>query len=145
MFVTATCLWVMHHYSFFLPALFVDNFRSPLQELSNGPVSLHQQRHGVTERAVPHYGEWLCRFSRMLHLRQKCVSSMSPVLSIIQCTSIHFPWVESECRSHLCPVDGWNMKPCCSVVEETLEGVPGLTFSHFKVSTLNGGLNMFYY
>lgn len=43
-------------------SLSVDDLRPPLQKLSNGSVSLHQQRHGVSERPVPHYGQWFCKF-----------------------------------------------------------------------------------
>uniref|UniRef100_A0A672GVW1 Mediator of RNA polymerase II transcription subunit 25 n=1 Tax=Salarias fasciatus TaxID=181472 RepID=A0A672GVW1_SALFA len=44
------------------PPAAADDLRSPLQKLPNGPVSLHQQGHGVAEGAVPHHGQ---RFRRL--------------------------------------------------------------------------------
>lgn len=91
------CWWMMHD-SKSSVARSVDDLRSPLQKLSDGSVSLHRQRHGVSERPVPHHGQWICKFSTTLPSRwtsNVCVPSTSPALCMIQCHSIHFPW---ECQ-----------------------------------------------
>lgn len=92
--------------------LSLDDFRPPLQKLSDGSVSLHQQRHGVPERPVPHYDQRLCKFLSM---------SFSPFTS---------QFIFHECRSHLCPVVGLNTMLCCIMEQKTLGGVPDRTFCH---------------
>lgn len=90
---TVTPLWMMH----ISPALSVDNLRSPLQKLSDGSVSLHEQRRGVAERPVPHYGQWFCKFSRSLclPLNLECVSSACPR----SCPSFSIPqFILHECK-----------------------------------------------
>lgn len=79
--------WRVNEWCISPPALSVDNLRSPLQKLSDGSVSLHEQRRGVAERPVPHYGQWFCKFSSSLclPLNLECVSSRSsPSFSIPQ-------------------------------------------------------------
>lgn len=90
---TVMPLWMMH----ISPALSVDNLRSPLQKLSNGSVSLHEQRRGVSERPVPHYGQWFCKFSSSLclPLNLECVSSACPR----SCPSFSIPqFILHECK-----------------------------------------------
>ena len=42
-------------------ALISDHFGSLIQELSDGSVPLHQQRHGVAQRPLPYHDQRFCK------------------------------------------------------------------------------------